>query len=277
MGAAVEQGEEKLRVVVERGVEVVPAAVAVGFLGALDVRGGGELALGFRVHLQPRPGEVDVAARVRHVERVEDVFLDVVVQRHAGDGFDDEADPVDVDAVHVRRARVEAEGGVEARPRTRGEVGADRGGGVRDRVAPVEGGPVEEVVAEARGVRQALEHCRLRLGRAVLGFAGVVEAVEDLDVFDLRDVLLDRVVEREFALLHQLQGRDAGDDLGAGPHYRGRAGGVGRCVGGVELCCAEGGFEEGVALAVEDDGGDAGDEFGVDGRLESGIEFGVHF
>lgn len=50
-----------------------------------------------------------VRARIVHLEWVEDVFLDVFVERHAGDRFDDKAEPVSVDAVGVFGTGVEAE------------------------------------------------------------------------------------------------------------------------------------------------------------------------
>ena len=73
---------------------------------------------------------------------------------------------------------------------------------------------VEEVVAEAGRVQQQHPRGDVALGRAQLGLAVRVEALQHLQLADLRRVGLGRRVEIELAVLDQLQARRAGDRLG---------------------------------------------------------------
>ena len=176
------------------------------------------------------------------------MLMHIVLECLACDGFDDEAQPVDVDTVGVLRAGVGDEGSSETFHFAEGEIGR------RCSLLlyhPVERGLVKEIVCEARRVRHAMQYRCLGFGRPELYFTIGVLAVHDLDVGYVGYVLLDVVRKGETALLDELEGGDAGDELGGRPHYdRRRCGVLGGGFG--DVVEAEGRVVKLVAGGIED-------------------------
>src|ERR1700722_2581301 len=99
-------------------------------------------------------------------------------------------------------------------------------------------GLIEEVVAKAGGMKQEHPRGYVALRRTKLWLSGVVEAVDDLELANLRGVGLCRRVEVQLAVFHQLKARRAGNRLGGRENREDAVGGHRRI--GAGLAHAEG-------------------------------------
>ena len=141
---------------------------------------------------QPRKlllGEIE--GRVLHSQRTEQPLLEELVERLARDDLDDPCRGVDSRlAVDPLRARLERE--------RLGDIERDEAGQVRDRA-----GLVGRDLAHAGSVREQVAD---REPRRL--------AVRGLQVLEFRQVLLDRIVDGELALVLEHEHGRAGDRLG---------------------------------------------------------------
>jgi hypothetical protein len=145
---------------------------------------------------------------VLHAQRLEDPLLHDFAKPLAAYPLDHLAGPVDVGAVFPLFAGIEQQRRPNRSMRGRNDA---RLSVVLSKLIVVR---IEEVIAKARGVKQQHPRGYLALRRAKLRLSGLIEAVEDLDLADLRGVGLRRRVEVQLAVFHQLQARRAGDRLG---------------------------------------------------------------
>ena len=146
-----------------------------------------------------------------HPEWGEEILLEVVVQRLAGHLFDDQAEPVGVDAVLPPGAGIGLQRSVERGPQTAEHV---RGAGDLVILRQLR---AHEEVPMARRVGEEVADRRLRLRRPQARLVAV-PPVEHLQVVPGGQDRADLVVEAELAPLDELQRGDAGQGLGHRRH-----------------------------------------------------------
>src|SRR5438067_1732249 len=144
----------------------------------------------------------EIVAGVGHGERIEDVFAEVVLQRRAGQFFDEATEPVDAGAIEPAVPWIKDQGPV---------VEVDLLG-LGLFVLMQVGAP--EGVAEAGGMREEVAERDWSLWRSELRCTVRVEAVEDLELVE--GFGRKWLVEGPPTLFYELQGGDGGDRLGHG-------------------------------------------------------------
>lgn len=157
-GPVVEDGGEKLREVVHRRVQVPAATKDFGrfIVDSRRVRNQiGPVQAEMRDQARSVLGEE--CARGSHAERLENILLDVLWQAGPCDFLDDETQVVDIDAVDVFGARMGQQRRLEVFHVSDSMVCRWGSTGLS---APLAGRGVEEVVREARCVREELEDGR---------------------------------------------------------------------------------------------------------------------